>query len=216
LDDDKNKYKSEKNVVEVNVDDLIQEKRSRSKGVRFERGKTPVKDSNYNRMRNVSLKSRGSLEKEKDEEIFNLEEYIDLMNSNISLKNINRPFKINFHMIILRNDLINNHDIFYETPKCLNLEIEVQMYCGMDSVTQCHKLYWKGISNNPAALIKKILIFDIKYSNLPLMSSLIVKIKIPVKASNDAKNEEKKLGKKTVAWTNFRLFDHLKKLKSGK
>ncbi len=149
--------------------------------------------------------------------VVNIDQYITEMNADISLRNIDRYFNLKIHQVNLKDQFLKDFEIKYTVDNKLALELEVQLFCGSESISFSEKIFWKGIPIDVTALIRKHLSFKIKYCDLPLFSSIIFRIKTTVKIPKEKqKKEEKTVEKKTIAWVNFRVFDHLKRLKTGK
>ncbi len=144
-----------------------------------------------------------------------MEESINELNNNISLKNITRQFSFKIHILKLKDDFLKRFDIYQINGKLLGIELEVQLFCGNEPISQSQKYHWKGISTEPNALLGKNLNFNIKYRDLPVFSSIIFKFKIPLKLPEKNKTDGKIFEKKTIAWYNFKIFDHLKRLRTG-
>ena len=87
----------------------------------------------------------------------------------------------------------------------INLEFKIQIFCGNEAISNSHKISWKGMGggistslnlnlnlndneNEITALINKRLFFDLKYSDLPLISTIVFKIKTNVKVASNSKN----------------------------
>lgn len=155
------------------------------------------------------------VQKGSQEEII-IDDCVSEMNKNIPLSNIKKQFNIKIHQLRLQDNFLKHHEVKYTDDKMLGLEIDIQLFCGSECISTIHKILWKGIKTDIRALIRKHVCFDIKYCDLPLFSSVIFKIKALVVIPKEKKKKEEKLyEKKTIAWVSFRLFDHLKRLKSG-
>jgi hypothetical protein len=145
-----------------------------------------------------------------------IDDCISEMNANIPLSNVKKLFNIKVHQLRLKDNLLKQHDIKYTDDNMLALELDLQLFCGSECISSIQKILWKGIKTDVNALIRNHLSFNIKYCDLPLFSSIIFKIKAHIKIPKEKKKKEEKLfEKKTIAWVSFRLFDHLKRLKSG-
>jgi hypothetical protein len=140
-----------------------------------------------------------------------VDQHLGEITNSIHLNSISRPF-----IMILRN---------LQFPKMLNLNsltdsgkenlliltIKVQVYIGSQPFSKPKLIKWTGYTANQNPLFNKKLFFDLKYSNLPLFSGLLFQIrhiKLNKKQEIDSQN--------IIAWGNFRLFDHNKRLKTGK
>jgi hypothetical protein len=138
------------------------------------------------------------------------------MNTNIRIKNILRPFNIKLNILRINNNLLksifnlNNKLVNTNNSSMLTLEISSQIFCGNESISHKIKIIKNGTFEFFSNIELNTLInFNLKYSDLPLFSNLIVKLNSLVKLNGETK-------KLTIAWVNFRLFDHLKRLKTGK
>ena len=87
----------------------------------------------------------------------------------------------------------------------------MQIYCGSEAFTKPRTIKWKGVKGDLNPLINRRIYFSLQYYKLPMFSSILFKIK-HLKYS---KNYEL-ISHETVAWANFRLFDHNRRLKTGK
>lgn len=131
------------------------------------------------------------------------------LNSDIKIKNLKRPFTIFLHDIELKNDYNccgeKTKDFLYK------LNIKTQIYCGSQEYTKPRIFEWKSPYFHKNRRIGKTIEFDLGYDILPMFASIIIKIKVilldkqkqPVKIEN-------------LFWTNFKLFDHNRRLKTGK
>jgi hypothetical protein len=134
------------------------------------------------------------------------EQYIEDMNKNINIKQIDRSFSIRLKEIILNEKYIES--INRSKEPFIDFEIMMKLYCGNKAISKSIDIRVRKGRHNLNFLLMRRIYFDILYSGLPLYSSIIFKIKTPV-------IEEKKVTKKTIAWANFRLFDYLRHLKTG-
>jgi hypothetical protein len=139
----------------------------------------------------------------------NINKFIEELNEDIYINNLTRPFSINLKQL----DLNKNYNSAFDEKKeqFLILLVKVQIFCGAEPFSQPRMLKWRGTSSDQNPLFNKRIYFDLKYKNLPLFSSILFK----VKHLKYNKNYEL-MSHTTIAWTNFRLFDHNRRLKTGK
>jgi hypothetical protein len=136
-----------------------------------------------------------------------LEEYIEEMNKNISVKDIDRKFSISLKQIVLNEGYMESLNLPKNQP--IDFEIMMKIYCGNKAITKSIHIPVKKYSHNLNFLIARRIYFDIRYSELPLYSNIIFKIKTTVT------EEKNKPVRRTIAWVNFRLFDYLRRLRTG-
>lgn len=138
----------------------------------------------------------------------NVKRLIDSLHEPIYINNLIRPFSINLHHL----ELLNNYNSAFDEKKetFLVLIVKIQIFCGADPFSKPKIIKWKGISADQNSLLNKRIYFDLHYRNLPLFSSILFK----VKHLKYTKNKEL-MKHNTIAWANFRLFDHNRRLKTG-
>ena len=178
-----------------------------------------MRSNNAVKLSGGSIRKNSDLNKENDNKEINsksnnmkkYEIFITDLNSNISIRNILRMFQIRLEMFSIKEEYLNGMNLIISKEKIINLEIEAKIYCGREEVSKGIKFPWKGHLSSASSNIQRTLVFDIMYSNLPIFSSLIIKFKALLKTEG-----KKEIEKKTIAWLSFRLFDHLKFLKTGK
>jgi hypothetical protein len=134
---------------------------------------------------------------------------IQEINEPIFIQKLPRPFSLLLNNLELKDRIYNSAF----DPKKENftvLMIKVQIFCGSESFTDPRFEKWKGYKDQNPLLNRKIY-FDIQYRKLPMEASIVFKVKLL------QYNKQYKLAKhETVAWANFRLFDHNRRLKTGK
>lgn len=129
-----------------------------------------------------------------------------------------RPFNIKLNILRINTNMLKS---IFTAPKnklvntnknnsMLTLEISSQIFCGNEPISHKIKIIKNGnfefFSNTK---LNTLINYNLKYSDLPLFSNVIVILNSLVKLNGETK-------KFTIAWVNFRLFDHLKRLKTGK
>jgi hypothetical protein len=92
----------------------------------------------------------------------------------------------------------------------LILTIKVQIYLGTEALSKPKLIKWTGLLADQNPLFNKKLLFDLKYYNLPLFSSLLFQIRL-IKLNKKGEIESQNI----QSWANFRLFDHNRRLKTG-
>lgn len=138
-----------------------------------------------------------------------VEKYIKEINDPIVINDIIRPFSIDFRQLFLNKSLVSTVDD--KKDHYLALSIKIQIYCGSKPFSNPRLIKWKGPSQDQHISVDRKIYFSLEYHNLPIFSSILFKIKHMKYNKN---NELSKL--ETIAWTNFRLFDHNRRLKTGK
>jgi len=138
-----------------------------------------------------------------------IEKYIKEINDPIMINEVNRPFSINLRQLELNKNLVSSHK--EKKDLTLSFSIKVQLYCGSNPFSNPRLIKWTGLGNDKNIQINKNIYFSLQYHSLPIFSSILVKVK------HLTFNKKKEISKlETVAWTNFRLFDHNRRLKTGK
>lgn len=138
-----------------------------------------------------------------------IDKYIDELNEDININNINRAFSINLKQLELHKPYNSAFDT--KKDKFLVILVKVQILSGAEPFCKPRIFKWKGICSDQGLLFNKRIDFGLQYKNLPLFSSILFK----VKHLKYNKNYEL-TSHTTLAWTNFRLFDHNRRLKTGK
>jgi hypothetical protein len=174
------------------------------------RSNTPIRLSGGSIRKNSSVNNQNKIHETFSNEIKNYENHITELNSNISIRNIWKMFQIKLEMFNIKKEYLSSLNMMLSKEKNFSFEVEAKIYCGSEEVSKGIKFPWKGQLSSTSSMLQRTLIFDIMYCNLPIFSSLIVKFKALLKTKG-----KKEIEKKTIAWLNFRLFDHLKILKTG-
>jgi hypothetical protein len=134
---------------------------------------------------------------------------IQEINEPILIQKLPRPFSVLLSSLELKDRIYNSAF----DPKKENftvLMIKVQIFCGSEPFTKPRMIKWKGYKDQNPLLSRK-LYFGLQYRKLPMESSIVFKVK------HLKYNKQYELAKhETVAWANFRLFDHNRRLKTGK
>jgi len=126
----------------------------------------------------------------------------------INLYEINRPFSI----------LIKNADIYpllnstdYDTKNITTvLLFKFELFCSNSSICPPKQIRWKTNTKDQKPVFNKRLYFDINYSQLPNVCSVLIKVKF---LKYDKNNQA--TGGDTKFWANYRLFDQNNRLKVG-
>jgi hypothetical protein len=138
-----------------------------------------------------------------------VEKFLKYINDPIQIHEVTRPFSIDFRQLTLNKALISSTD--EKSDSFLALSIKVQIYCGSNPFSNPRIIKWKGPSQDKYIPVDRRIYFSLQYHNLPIFSSILFKIKhIKYNKNNELFKAE------TIAWTNFRLFDHNRRLKTGK
>lgn len=139
----------------------------------------------------------------------NVSQFIEEINENICIENLMRPFSFNLKQLELTKHFSSAFD--EKKDNFLILHIKVQLFCGAEPFSSPKILKWKGGSGDLNPLIMRKICFGLQYKTLPLFSSILFKVKL-LKYSKTYDL----LRHSTIAWANFRLFDHNRRLKTGK
>ena len=129
----------------------------------------------------------------------------------INLHNIFRPFSILFKDCYLKQ--------FYNSTPNKKTQVSVllfkfQIYCGAEQFSKPVQIKWiykkKTNYSNIHPIFNKRIYFNVNYNTLPTFASLLIKIK-----HNIYDNDGICKSNNTIAWCNFKLFDHNKNLMTG-
>jgi hypothetical protein len=161
----------------------------------------------------VTLKKEVMIVEENENEEENIlnnihiDKYIKELNEDIDISNIPKQFSIKLGQLQFNKKCLNSG---FQKNKIFTIKIKCQLFCGQESYSKSTTYKWKGIEGQQSPIFNKDMLFGLKYKNLPLFSSLVIKIK---QLFYNDKNEV--INHKTIAWTNFKLFDHNRRLKTG-
>jgi len=198
----KNYEVDESNIIEEEIMDNHNKENNDTIINSFEIFK-PSKNEN-----NINFDNK-SYEKNKiNKEFKNLKNLFSCLNSEINIKNLKRPFSIYLHDLSFNQnfDCLNekSKEFFYK------MNIKIQIYCGSHEYTKPRNLEWKSNYFHKNRHIRKAIEFDLGYDSLPMFASIVFKIKVVLY------NKLKQPIKSNTFWTNFKLFDHNRRLKTGK
>jgi hypothetical protein len=130
------------------------------------------------------------------------------LNGEIEIKNLKRPFTIFLHYIKMKKDFdcINEklNEFHYK------VKIKVQIFCGGKEYTKHKTIEWRSKFVPKNKHIGKLIEFDLGYESLPMFASIVFKIKIVL-----FNNKKQPIHMDNFYWTNFKLFDHNRRLKTG-
>lgn len=145
----------------------------------------------------------------KDKESKSSRDLLKSMTADINIKNLRRPFSIFLHDLNFKKDFncFNNEKLkecFYK------LNIKIQIYCGSQEYTKPRTLEWKSTYFHRNRHIGKAIEFDLGYDTLPMFASIVFKIKLIL-----FNKQKQPLCIDSLYWTNFKLFDHNRRLKTG-
>lgn len=140
-----------------------------------------------------------------------VDKIIDEINEPICINTMERPFVITIKRLELK-DFEKPFNSAYEEKKehFVILHITTQVYMGSEPFSKERSIKWKGISSDQNPLFNKKICFGVKYNKLPKFASILFKVKFLKHGKN---NEVVK--QDVIAWANFRLFDHNRRLKTG-
>jgi hypothetical protein len=134
--------------------------------------------------------------------------YLEEIDEPINIQNLNRPFSIMLKQLEL-NKLYNS--AFEEKKAFQSFVIKIQIYCGSDTFSNSRLIKWRGSPTDTNPLINRRIYFSVQYQSLPMFSSIVFKVKhLKFNKNNELMKHH------TIAWANFRLFDHNRRLKTGK
>jgi len=157
----------------------------------------------------VNKKEENKPEHQKEIEIEKENLNLNPINGDIEIKNIKRPFTIFLHDIKMKKDFdcINEklNEFYYK------VNIKVQIFCGGQEYTKHKTIEWKSKFVPKNKHIGKLIEFDLGYESLPMFASIVFKIKIVL-----FNNKRQPVHMDNLYWTNFKLFDHNRRLKTGK
>jgi hypothetical protein len=134
---------------------------------------------------------------------------INYINEPIDIKRITRPFSIILRGVELKNKIYNSAF----DPKKEYFSVfcyKMQIFCGSQPFSKPRVIKWKGANGDENPFINRRIYFSLQYYKLPMFASIVFKVKLLKYNKNyDIINDE------TIAWANFRLFDHNRRLKTG-
>ena len=126
----------------------------------------------------------------------------------ILISEINRPFSIMFKGAEII-PLLNSTEYEYKIVTTVLL-FKFELFSSNASLCPPKQIRWKTTTKVQNPVFNKRIYFDINYCQLPLMTSLITKIKF----IQYNKNKEV-IKNDTIFWSNYSLFDQNNKLKVG-
>jgi hypothetical protein len=138
-----------------------------------------------------------------------IEKYLEELNEPIVLSKLNRPFSIELKQLELNKYYNSAYDDKKEN--LLHLSIKIQIYIGSEPFSKARYIKWRGLKSDQNPLFNRKICFNLQYHNLPMFSSILFKISYVKYGKNNEITCNNIIG-----WSNFRLFDHNRKLKTGK
>ena len=126
--------------------------------------------------------------------------------SSINLRDIDRPFSILFKSAHIK-------DLFNSTPFenfTMILDFKIQLFLGSQPFSKPYSLIWKCSSYDLNPEFNKRIYFDVNYSQIPNICSILFKVKLLQYNQNN-----ELFTNQTKYYGNFRLFDHNLRLNSG-
>jgi hypothetical protein len=174
---------------------------------------------NSNKEENRNIENFKDLEKEYVK--FHLvDKFLEDLNKPIIIQNLTRPFSIIVKGLELMQ--FNKSELKKKISKTLNknktednvtntLLIKIQIFCGSEPFSNAKMIKWRGLKDDIYPVLNKRIYFDLQYYKLPMFSSIVFKIKKLIYNKNNSLTDHE-----TLAWANFRLFDHNRRLKTGK
>lgn len=149
------------------------------------------------------------LNAEKSKENKSSKDLLKSLTQEINIKNLRRPFTIFLHDLHLKKDFNSNNN--EKTKECFyKLNIKIQIYCGSKEYTKPRTLEWKSTYFHKNRHIGKLIEFDLGYDTLPMFASIVFKIKVIL-----FNKQKQPVRIEKLYWTNFKLFDHNRRLKTG-
>lgn len=139
----------------------------------------------------------------------NNEKNLNPISGDILINNLKRPFTIFLHDIKMKKDfdcITEKLNEFY-----YKMIIKVQIFCGGQEYTKHKTIEWKSKFFPANKHIGKLIEFDLGYESLPMFASIVFKIKLLL-----FNNKRVPVSIDNFFWTNFKLFDHNRRLKTGK
>jgi hypothetical protein len=187
-------------IDELNEDDAESE-------IGFQRQRSKVVHPSISYKKTIAKKKVKNMESQ----IFDLpvHSYIREINKPIKISDIPRPFSFTLRNLQL-NKCINSAFDEKKDPSSLILLIKSQIFIGGEAFSPPRQIKWKGIDWKQNPNFNKRLYFDLKYDQLPMFASIVIKVKFLKYGKNGEFSSVQ-----TVGWANFRLFDHNRKLKTG-
>jgi len=139
-----------------------------------------------------------------------VEKFIEGLNQPILINNLNRPFSILIKQLEM-NDKPHNSAFENSKEKFVVFLVKAQIFCGSEAFSNPRSIKWVGLSSDQNPLLNRRIYFSVPYKKLPMFASILIKVKLL------RYNKSYQLMKhETIAWANFRLFDHARRLKTGK
>lgn len=153
-----------------------------------------------------------------NQNVSNIDKILDTINQPIIIQTLTRPFSILIKGLELEftnkaKDLKkqNKKKNISEDEKLTTVLIKIQIICGSQAFSKPKMIKWRGSNDDKFPVINRRIYFDLTYSKLPMFSSILFKVK---KLYYNKINEL--IDHENLAWANFRLFDHNRRLKTGK
>ena len=164
--------------------------------------KNKLKDLKHN---NIFLKNNEEEQKNKSDKSSGKHKIRPLINSIwLHVSKIMRPFSILFRSADIASDFGTNES------EPIVLLFKFDLYCSSSQLGTSKQIRWVTKNGVKNPIFNKRIYFDISYSDLPSVCSILFRVKyIP-------QNNTKQLNKKEdIFWANYRLFDQNDKLKVG-
>lgn len=169
-------------------------------------------ENNCKKIKTEKLENNSKLKIENSDREKNNDNLIDISNesnSDIKIKNLDKSFTLIIHDLNLNKEYnafnLKIKDLYY------TLNLGIQIFCGSKEYTKCRNLEIQSTKIPTHNEIEKTITFDLSYKTLPMFASIVIKIKVILfnKYAEVVKVEN-------VYWSNFKLFDHNRRLKTGK
>lgn len=140
-------------------------------------------------------------------------DYLPFIQLPIDVNNLKRPFTIKVQQIIFNEKSIKNFLSKHETQSSIltnerfTFSLSSQLLLGREKLSEERVIKVNSFSFSNDSMINIRVDYGVKYSELPLCSSILFNLKIHGINSLDEPM--------TISWVNFRLYDHKNQLKTG-
>ena len=156
---------------------------------------------NIPQMPNLFLSENQSFDQKEIDDLCSFEE------SSINIRDIERPFSILLKGVHIK-ELLNSTP--YEKKMTSIFVIKMQLFLGSEPFSKPYEVTWTNSNKDLDPILNKRIYFDINYNSIPNFCSILFRIKFL--QYNDLGAV---ITNSTKYWANFKLFDHLMRLKCG-
>lgn len=144
----------------------------------------------------------------KSNESLDMKELLENYSNPVDIRTVKQTFTILFVEAKMNN--IYNSYPFDLTKDDMVLVFKLQLYCGSKPFSNPKQIKYTSQKKETHLSIREKINFDVKYQDIPNYCTLSIKIKQVLF------NKNKNISSlSTIAWVNFRLFDHNKFLRTG-